>query len=103
MHQKNISLNSITQKCLKAEVTQHLAAKQGVPLQLTGADISAAYLRATKANNVMNEKHGSRHTITINGLAFSALRKRGRFGETYSEVILRILELAENVQKEKQD
>ena len=42
LHQKNISLNSITQKCLKAEVTQHLAAKQGVLLQLTGADISAA-------------------------------------------------------------
>ena len=39
----------------------------------------------------MNE----RHTITINQMAFEILRKRGVFGESYSEVILRLVRAAE--------
>jgi predicted CopG family antitoxin len=39
----------------------------------------------------MNE----RHTITINQMAFEILRKKGVFGESYSEVILRLVRAAE--------
>lgn len=49
----------------------------------------------------MTGEHTLRHTITINGPAFSKIRSRGRFGETYSEVILRVFELADKVQDEK--
>jgi hypothetical protein len=37
----------------------------------------------------------SRHTINLNGLAYNRLKKFGTFGETYSELIVRLLELAE--------
>ncbi len=33
----------------------------------------------------------ARHTITINARAFSRLRSKGQFGESYSDVILRVL------------
>lgn len=36
-----------------------------------------------------------RHTITINQMAFEILRKKGVFGESYSEVILRLVRAAE--------
>ncbi len=33
-----------------------------------------------------------RHTITIDDKTYQLLRKRGNFGETYTEVISRLLE-----------
>ena len=53
------------------------------------------YICAACAMNAMAETHNLRHTITINDQAFLKLRNRGRFGESYSEVILRILDQAE--------
>ena len=32
-----------------------------------------------------------RHTITVNEMSFRELRSAGRFGESYSQLILRIL------------
>jgi predicted CopG family antitoxin len=43
----------------------------------------------------------ARHTITINGLAFSRLRNKGQFGESYSEVILRLLDEIEKIEREE--
>jgi hypothetical protein len=37
----------------------------------------------------MNE---NRHTITLNRLAFSRLKEIGRFAETYSDLILRLVD-----------
>lgn len=37
----------------------------------------------------MNE---NRHTITLNGLAFDRLKEIGRFDETYSDLVLRLVE-----------
>jgi predicted CopG family antitoxin len=36
----------------------------------------------------------SRHTINLNGAAYCKLKKFGTFGETYSELIVRLLEIA---------
>ena len=38
----------------------------------------------------MNESY-IRHTITLNDMAFLRLKNKGHFGETYSDVILRLL------------
>jgi predicted CopG family antitoxin len=48
----------------------------------------------------MNEK-ADRHTLTINHLAYVKLRRRGRFGESYSELILRLLHQLESITKEE--
>jgi predicted CopG family antitoxin len=40
----------------------------------------------------MNE----RHTITINHVAFEKLKQRGIFGESYSDVILRLAKAVES-------
>ncbi len=46
----------------------------------------------------MSERH-ERHTVTLNDTAFSRLRNKGHFGESYSKVILRILDQAEKSEK----
>ena len=38
----------------------------------------------------MNERN-VRHTITLNDLSFAKLRNAGHFGESYSELILRLI------------
>jgi predicted CopG family antitoxin len=38
---------------------------------------------------------GSRHTITLNHGAYQKLRSKGVFGESYSELISRLADLAE--------
>jgi predicted CopG family antitoxin len=38
----------------------------------------------------MNSRN-ERHTITLNDLSFVKLRDEGRFGESYSELILRLI------------
>jgi predicted CopG family antitoxin len=43
--------------------------------------------------NEINEKH-ERHTITINHKAFEKLREKGIFGESYSDVIVRLVDIA---------
>jgi predicted CopG family antitoxin len=53
--------------------------------------------------NAMAEPHNVRHTITINDQAFLKLRDNGRFGESYSDVILRILNQPKRDVKEKTD
>jgi predicted CopG family antitoxin len=37
----------------------------------------------------------SRHTITLNHVAYQKLRSKGVFGESYSELISRLADLAE--------
>ena len=37
-----------------------------------------------------------RHTITINQSAFEKLKGKGLFGESYSDLILRIIRVAES-------
>ena len=51
----------------------------------------------------MNEtcQPDTRHTITVNHLAFLKLKNMGRFGESYSELILRLLAYFENVDVEE--
>lgn len=53
--------------------------------------------------NAMTENHNLRHTITINDPAFLRLRDNGRFGESYSDVILRVLNKTERAVTEKHD
>ncbi len=36
-------------------------------------------------------KSNARHTVTLNQIAFELLKQEGRFGESYSQLILRIL------------
>jgi len=36
-----------------------------------------------------------RHTITITNEVFQRLRKKGRFGETYSKLLLRLIDAGE--------
>jgi predicted CopG family antitoxin len=38
----------------------------------------------------------ARHTITINHQAYQKLKSKGMFGESYSELISRLAELAES-------
>lgn len=46
----------------------------------------------------------TRHTITLNQEAFQKVKIAGKFGETYSDVILRIFsELDKNVQDEVEE
>jgi hypothetical protein len=47
----------------------------------------------------MAEKH-TRHTVTLNDEALRELKAKGRFGESYSEVILRVIDQAESVKEE---
>jgi predicted CopG family antitoxin len=49
----------------------------------------------------MHEKYArnARHTITISDLAFSRLRGKGEFGESYSDVILRVLDAMERMKE----
>jgi len=47
----------------------------------------------------MNRRQ-ARHTITLNDSAFSRLRNEGHFGESYSEVILRVLDQLMEIKKE---
>jgi hypothetical protein len=47
----------------------------------------------------MNSKN-DRHTITINHSALLRLRNKGRFGESYSALISRILDEAETSLKD---
>ena len=42
-----------------------------------------------------------RHTITINENAFLKLRNIGRFGESYSDVILRLIDAAPKMDVEE--
>ena len=48
----------------------------------------------------MNEFNG-RHTITINHEAFQKLRQRGIFGESYSDVIVRLVDAVESLGKDE--
>lgn len=41
-------------------------------------------------NNLVHSKH-ARHTITLDDLSYSRLKDVGRFGESYSDLILRVL------------
>ncbi len=36
-----------------------------------------------------------RHSVTLNDESFTALCRRGRFGESYSELILRLMQMVE--------
>jgi predicted CopG family antitoxin len=36
-----------------------------------------------------------RHTISINDEVYNKLRRKGAFGESYSQLIIRLIELAE--------
>lgn len=49
--------------------------------------------------NASNE----RHTITINHVAFQKLRQRGIFGESYSDVIVRLVNEAESLGRMKNE
>ena len=42
----------------------------------------------------MNGK-SARHTITVNHSTFDKLKNQGRFGESYSELISRVIDAAE--------
>jgi predicted CopG family antitoxin len=42
-----------------------------------------------------------RHTITINGNAFLKLRNIGRFGESYSDIILRLIDAGPKMDAEE--
>ena len=53
--------------------------------------------------NDMCEKHKSRHTITINDQAFLKLIDNGWFGESYSDVILRVLNKTKMDVREKRN
>jgi hypothetical protein len=53
-----------------------------------------SYLRAANEIHYVNREN-DRHTITINHSTLLRLRNKGRFGESYSEVIWRILDEAE--------
>jgi predicted CopG family antitoxin len=44
-----------------------------------------------------------RHTITINDEAFEKLKRKGTFGETYSDLIVRIIFSLESNGVRKQD
>jgi predicted CopG family antitoxin len=44
-----------------------------------------------------------RHTITINQMAFEKLKMKGLFGESYSEVILRLVRATESKELMKDD
>ena len=48
----------------------------------------------------MNESN-ERHTITINHVAFQKLRQRGIFGESYSDVIVRLVKAVESGGKDE--
>jgi predicted CopG family antitoxin len=37
----------------------------------------------------------ARHTITINDEAYLKIRSKGKFGESYSELVTRLVDLAE--------
>lgn len=50
--------------------------------------------------NELNELKG-RHTITINHQAFQKLRQRGIFGESYSDVIVRLVNAVEALGKDE--
>jgi hypothetical protein len=52
-------------------------------------------------SNTTNSRH-SRHTITIDHPTFLRLKSKGRFGESYSQLITRILDHVESV-TEKDD
>lgn len=47
----------------------------------------------------MNEE-SARHTITINHSTFDKLKNQGRFGESYSDLISRVLNQLESTKKE---
>jgi predicted CopG family antitoxin len=51
----------------------------------------------------MYEMHETsiRHTITLNDTTFEKLRDRGRFGESYSKLISRLLDQLEIMKKEE--
>lgn len=48
----------------------------------------------------MNKLNELRHTITINDTTFRELRSRGLFGESYSDLLLRLLREAEKIHTE---
>jgi hypothetical protein len=56
-------------------------------------------------NNDMNEKNttSSRHTITVDNPTFMRLKSKGRFNETYSQLITRLLDHFDNVNCESKD
>lgn len=49
----------------------------------------------------MNKLNELRHTITINDRTFKELRSKGLFGESYSDLLLRLLREAEKIHAEK--
>ena len=51
--------------------------------------------------NAMHEMQNVRHTITINDEAFLKLRDNGLFGESYSDVILRLTDKNDAVKDEE--
>ena len=49
----------------------------------------------------MNKLNELRHTITIDDRTFRELRSKGLFGESYSDLLLRLLREAEKIHAEK--
>ena len=50
----------------------------------------------------MNKSNDLRHTITINDITFKKLRREGFFGESYSDLISRLLYQTENILNEEE-
>jgi len=50
----------------------------------------------------MNKLNESRHTITINDLTFQKLKSKGIFGESYSELLSRLLYQTEKMQNREE-
>jgi len=44
-----------------------------------------------------------RHTINLNHQAYAKLSSLGRFGESYSELVLRLMEMIGNLKSEKNE
>lgn len=47
--------------------------------------------------------NSNRHTITIDHATFMRLKSKGHFGESYSQLITRLLDKFENVNCESKD
>lgn len=50
----------------------------------------------------MNKLNESRHTITINNSTFQKLKSKGFFGESYSELLGRLLRQVEKIQEKEE-
>jgi len=43
----------------------------------------------------------SRHTVSLNGPSYSKMRSKGRFGESFSELVLRLLDEIDKIKSEE--